>query len=201
MPLYALDGRRPALPPEGRYWIAPSACLIGDVSVGIDVGIWFGAVLRGDNEPIDIGARTNIQDFCTLHTDMGYPLSIGDDCTIGHNAILHGCVIGEGSLVGMGAVVLNGARIGRGCLVGGARAGDGGQGLRRPFAHRRFARQGRPHARRRGAPGPSPLRPALRGELAPLRVGTEADRRRRVVIGAGLNGASGPPTTDFPVRA
>jgi carbonic anhydrase/acetyltransferase-like protein (isoleucine patch superfamily) len=118
MPLYALDGRRPALPPEGRYWIAPSACLIGDVSVGIDVGIWFGAVLRGDNEPINIGARTNIQDSCTLHTDMGYPLSVGDDCTIGHNAVLHGCVIGEGSLVGMGAVVLNGARIGRGCLVG-----------------------------------------------------------------------------------
>jgi carbonic anhydrase/acetyltransferase-like protein (isoleucine patch superfamily) len=118
MPLYSLDGRRPALPPEGRYWIAPSACLIGDVSVGIDVGVWFGAVLRGDNEPIVLGARTNIQESCTLHTDMGYPLVIGDDCTIGHNAILHGCAIGEGSLVGMGAVVLNGAKIGRGCLIG-----------------------------------------------------------------------------------
>ncbi len=118
MPLYSLEGRRPALPPEGRYWIAPNACLIGDISVGIDVGIWFGAVLRGDNEPIAIGARTNIQESCTLHTDMGYPLDIGDDCTIGHNAILHGCAIGEGSLIGIGAVVLNGAKIGRGCLVG-----------------------------------------------------------------------------------
>jgi carbonic anhydrase/acetyltransferase-like protein (isoleucine patch superfamily) len=118
MTLYSLEGRRPALPPEGRYWIAPNACLIGDISVGIDVGIWFGAILRGDNEPIAIGARTNIQESCTLHTDMGYPLTIGDDCTIGHNAILHGCAIGEGSLIGMGAVVLNGAKIGRGCLIG-----------------------------------------------------------------------------------
>lgn len=118
MPLYSLEGRRPALPPEGRCWIAPSACLIGDVSVGIDSGIWFGAVLRGDNEPIAIGARTNIQDNCILHTDPGHPLSVGDDCTIGHAAILHGCAIGDGSLIGMGAVVLNGARIGRGCLVG-----------------------------------------------------------------------------------
>ena len=118
MRLYSLDGRRPELPAEGRYWIAPNACLIGNVSVGIDVGVWFGAVLRGDNEPIILGARTNIQESCTLHTDMGFPLIIGDDCTIGHNAILHGCSIGQGSLIGMGAVVLNGAKIGRGCLVG-----------------------------------------------------------------------------------
>ena len=118
MPLYSLEGRRPMLPPEGSFWIAPSACVIGDVSIGIDVGIWFGAVLRGDNEPIAIGARTNIQDSCILHTDPGYPLRVGDDCTIGHSAILHGCAIGDGSLVGMGAVVLNGARIGRRCLVG-----------------------------------------------------------------------------------
>ncbi|MGC9957546.1 gamma carbonic anhydrase family protein [Roseiarcus sp.] len=118
MPLYSLDGRRPTLPAEGRFWIAPTACLIGDVRVGIDVGIWFGAALRGDNEPIVIGARTNIQESCTLHTDMGSPLTIGEDCTIGHNVILHGCTIGEGSLIGMGSVVLNRARIGRGCLVG-----------------------------------------------------------------------------------
>jgi carbonic anhydrase/acetyltransferase-like protein (isoleucine patch superfamily) len=118
MPLYSLDGRRPTLPAEGRFWIAPTACLIGDVVVGVDAGIWFGAVLRGDNEPIVVGARTNIQESCTLHTDMGWPLVIGDDCTIGHNVVLHGCAIGEGSLIGMGAVVLNGARIGRGCLVG-----------------------------------------------------------------------------------
>ena len=118
MPIYSLEGRRPTLPAEGRFWIAPSACLIGDVVVGLDVGIWFGAVLRGDNEPIVIGARTNIQESCTLHTDMGSPLAIGEDCTIGHNVILHGCAIGDGSLIGMGAVVLNGARIGKNCLVG-----------------------------------------------------------------------------------
>ncbi len=118
MPLYSLEGRRPQLPPVGHYWIAPDASLIGDVRVGRDVGIWFGAVVRGDNEPIVIGARTNVQEHSTLHTDMGYPLDIGEDCTIGHNAILHGCAIGDGSLIGMGAVVLNGAKIGRGCLVG-----------------------------------------------------------------------------------
>jgi carbonic anhydrase/acetyltransferase-like protein (isoleucine patch superfamily) len=118
MPLYSLDGRRPTLPPEGRYWIAPSACLIGEVAIGLDVGIWFGAVLRGDQEPLVIGARSNIQESCTLHTDMGSPLAVGEDCTIGHNVVLHGCSIGDGSLIGMGAVVLNGAKVGRGCLVG-----------------------------------------------------------------------------------
>jgi len=118
MPLYSLDGREPTLPPKGAFWIGPNASVIGDVRLGPDVGIWFGAVLRGDNEPIVIGARSNIQESCTLHTDMGFPLTIGEDCTIGHNAILHGCTIGDGSLVGMGAIVLNGARIGRGCLIG-----------------------------------------------------------------------------------
>lgn len=118
MPLYSIDGRLPQLPASGHFWIAPDASLIGDVTLGLDVGIWFGAVLRGDNEPIVVGAGTNIQELSTLHTDMGYPLEIGEDCTIGHNAILHGCTIGDGSLIGMGAVVLNGARIGRGCLVG-----------------------------------------------------------------------------------
>ena len=118
MPLYSLDGRRPTLPAEGEFWIAPDAAVIGDVRLGRDVGVWFGAVLRGDNEPIVIGARSNIQDLSALHTDIGSPLEIGEDCTIGHHAILHGCIIGDGSLIGMGAVVLNGARIGRGCLVG-----------------------------------------------------------------------------------
>ena len=118
MPIYALDGVTPTLPAEGSYWIAPDAAIIGDIRLGEDVGVWFGAVLRGDNEPIVIGARSNIQDLCTLHTDMGSPLTIGEDCTIGHNVTLHGCTIGDGSLIGMGAVVLNGAKIGRGCLVG-----------------------------------------------------------------------------------
>ncbi len=118
MPLYSLAGRSPALPPADRCWIAPNACLIGDVRLGPDAAVWFGAVLRGDNEPIVVGARTNVQELCTLHTDMGFPLRIGEDCTVGHNAILHGCTIADGTLIGMGAVVLNGARIGRGCLVG-----------------------------------------------------------------------------------
>jgi carbonic anhydrase/acetyltransferase-like protein (isoleucine patch superfamily) len=118
MPVYALDGVAPQLPEPGRFWIAPNASVIGHVVLHEDVGIWFGAVLRGDNERISIGARANIQEGATLHTDPGYPLDIGADCTIGHNAILHGCQIGEGSLIGMGAIVLNGARIGRNCLVG-----------------------------------------------------------------------------------
>jgi len=118
MPIYSLHGVGPALPAEGRYWIAPNASLIGDVRLGDDVGVWFGAVLRGDNDPIVIGARTNIQDLCMLHTDLGSPLTIGEDCTIGHNVTLHGCSIADGSLIGMGSVVLNGAKIGRGCLIG-----------------------------------------------------------------------------------
>jgi carbonic anhydrase/acetyltransferase-like protein (isoleucine patch superfamily) len=118
MPLYALNDRRPLLPALGRCWIAPNASVIGDIALGEDCSVWFGAVLRGDNERIAIGARSNIQDGATLHTDLGFPLVIGEDCTIGHNAILHGCTIGAGSLIGMGAVVLNGARIGRGSLVG-----------------------------------------------------------------------------------
>jgi carbonic anhydrase/acetyltransferase-like protein (isoleucine patch superfamily) len=92
--------------------------VIGNVRLGEDCGVWFGATLRGDNEPIALGARSNIQEGSTLHTDMGFPLDIAEDCTIGHNAILHGCTIGAGSLIGMGAIVLNGARIGKGCLVG-----------------------------------------------------------------------------------
>jgi len=118
MPLFSLDGRRPAMPASGNIWIAPTACLIGDVRLGEDAGVWFGAVLRGDNEPIVVGARTNVQEHCVLHTDMGFPLEIGPDCTVGHHVILHGCTIGAGTLVGMGSVVMNGARIGTGCLIG-----------------------------------------------------------------------------------
>jgi len=92
--------------------------VIGQVELGEDAGIWFGAVLRGDNERISIGARTNIQEGAMVHTDPGHPVSIGDDCTIGHHAIVHGATIGANSLVGMGATILNGARIGANCLVG-----------------------------------------------------------------------------------
>ncbi|CAH1666140.1 gamma carbonic anhydrase family protein [Chelatococcus asaccharovorans] len=118
MPLYRLGQREPQLPPPGHFWVAPCAQVIGDVVLGRDVGIWFGAVLRGDNEAITVGAGSNIQEGSVLHTDMGFPLEIGEGCTIGHRAILHGCRIGSNSLIGMGAIVLNGARIGANCLVG-----------------------------------------------------------------------------------
>jgi carbonic anhydrase/acetyltransferase-like protein (isoleucine patch superfamily) len=118
MPTYALGGVAPELPSPGAYWIAPDAHVIGRVRLAADVGVWFGAVLRGDNELIDIGTETNIQEHSMLHTDMGYPLTVGRGCTIGHRAILHGCVIGGNTLIGMGAIVLNGARIGSNCLVG-----------------------------------------------------------------------------------
>ncbi|HWJ74176.1 MAG TPA: gamma carbonic anhydrase family protein [Kaistia sp.] len=115
---HTLDGIGPELPEAGHYWIAPDARVIGQVTLGIDVGVWFGAVLRGDNERINIGAATNIQEHAVLHTDMGFPLTVGEGCTIGHRAILHGCTIGDNSLIGMGAIVLNGARIGPNSLVG-----------------------------------------------------------------------------------
>jgi carbonic anhydrase/acetyltransferase-like protein (isoleucine patch superfamily) len=118
MPLYALGDDRPTTPDENAYWLAPDAHVIGKVTIGVDVGIWFGAVLRGDNEMITIGAGTNIQEGTMVHTDMGYPATIGAGCTIGHHAIIHGCTIGDNSLIGMGATVLNGARIGNNCLVG-----------------------------------------------------------------------------------
>jgi carbonic anhydrase/acetyltransferase-like protein (isoleucine patch superfamily) len=105
------------LPGRDRYWIAPGAHVIGDVRLGAEVGIWFNAVLRGDAEPIAIGAGTNIQESALLHTDPGFPLTVGNNCTIGHHAILHGCRVGEGSLIGMGAIVLNGANIGMQSLV------------------------------------------------------------------------------------
>lgn len=118
MPIYSLDGISPKLPPEGKYFIAPDAHVIGNVELGEDVGIWFGAVLRGDNEPIRIGKGSNVQEGAMFHTDPGFPLIIGEGCTIGHHAIVHGAIIGDNSLVGMGASVLNGVRIGRNCLVG-----------------------------------------------------------------------------------
>ena len=118
MSLYSLDGVAPELPPEGRYFIAPDANLIGRVRLREDANVWFGATLRGDNEWIDVGERSNIQDLSVLHTDMGSPLTIGPDVTIGHAVILHGCTIGEGSLIGMGATIMNNAKIGRFCIVG-----------------------------------------------------------------------------------
>jgi len=118
MTLHALGDARPGLPADGSAFIAPGAQVIGAVTLGRLASVWFNAVLRGDNEPIEIGAGTNVQDGCVLHTDPGFPLVVGPDVTIGHKAILHGCRVGAGSLIGMGAVVLNGAVIGEGCLIG-----------------------------------------------------------------------------------
>jgi carbonic anhydrase/acetyltransferase-like protein (isoleucine patch superfamily) len=116
MSLWSLDGILPQL--AGDAWVAPGARLIGRVALAAGASVWFNAVLRGDNETITVGAGSNVQDGCVCHTDLGFPLTIAADCTIGHAAILHGCTIGEGSLVGMGATVLNGAVIGSGVLVG-----------------------------------------------------------------------------------
>jgi carbonic anhydrase/acetyltransferase-like protein (isoleucine patch superfamily) len=118
MPVYTLGEHVPSLPEEGRYFVAPNAHIVGMMTVGDDVSFWFGAVARGDYEPIHIGARSNIQEHAMLHTDFGCPLTIGEDCTIGHGAILHGCTIGRQTLIGMGATILNRARIGSQCLVG-----------------------------------------------------------------------------------
>jgi carbonic anhydrase/acetyltransferase-like protein (isoleucine patch superfamily) len=116
--IYELDGQKPDLPEQGRYWVAPSAAVIGRVRLKADCSIWFGAVLRGDNEWIELGERSQIQDNAMLHTDPGFPITIGPGCVIGHNVILHGCIIGAHTLIGMGAIVLNGARVGANSLVG-----------------------------------------------------------------------------------
>jgi len=116
MPQYELDGKRPAVPASA--WIAPNADLIADVVLGEEASVWFGAVIRADNTPIIVGARSNIQEGAMLHSDPGAPLTIGEDCTIGHHAVLHGCTVGNRALIGMGAVVLNRAVIGEESIVG-----------------------------------------------------------------------------------
>ncbi|MBN2971848.1 gamma carbonic anhydrase family protein [Roseomonas aeriglobus] len=116
MPLYAFAGQAPTLGADA--WVAPSADLIGDVHLGDQASVWFGAVVRGDNTPIMIGARSNVQEGAALHSDPGAPLMIGEDVTVGHHAVLHGCTIGARSLIGMGAIVLNRAVIGEDCIVG-----------------------------------------------------------------------------------
>jgi carbonic anhydrase/acetyltransferase-like protein (isoleucine patch superfamily) len=118
MPIYELDGATPEFPDDGSYWIADTATVIGRVRLKRDASVWFGAVLRGDNEWIELGERSQIQDNSMLHTDPGFPMVIGSNCVIGHNTILHGCTIGDNSLIGMGAILLNGAKIGAGSLVG-----------------------------------------------------------------------------------
>ena len=118
MAAYRLGDRIPMLPADGEYWIAPTATVLGHVTLKKNASIWFGAVLRGDNDPIVIGENSNIQDNAVLHTDVGQPLTIGDNVTVGHLVMMHGCTVGDGSLVGIGAIVLNGATIGKSCLIG-----------------------------------------------------------------------------------
>lgn len=116
MTLYSFDGIAPEIAEDS--WIAPDANVIGKIVVEEGASIWFGSTLRGDNEVIHVGSGSNIQENSVLHTDMGFPLTIGKGCTIGHKAMLHGCTIGDNSLIGMGATVLNGAKIGKNCLIG-----------------------------------------------------------------------------------
>ncbi len=118
MPIMTLGARRPSLPPPGSYWFASDAAIIGDVVLGRDTSVWFGAVLRGDNDRITIGAGSNIQDGAVLHVDAGHPLTVGASCTVGHRAVLHGCTLADRVLVGMSATVLNGAVIGENSIVG-----------------------------------------------------------------------------------
>ncbi|MGI9133213.1 MAG: gamma carbonic anhydrase family protein [Rhodoferax sp.] len=116
MAIYELDGVAPRLAPTA--WVADSAQVMGNVELADDASVWFGVVIRGDTETIRIGKGSNIQDASVLHADLGKPLTIGSDVTVGHQAMLHGCTVGDGTLIGIGAVVLNGAKIGKGCIVG-----------------------------------------------------------------------------------
>ncbi|MBL8450774.1 MAG: gamma carbonic anhydrase family protein [Dechloromonas sp.] len=116
MPIFRIDEKTPAIDPTA--WVAANATLIGDVRLGAAASVWWNAVLRGDNDPISIGARSNIQDGSVLHTDEGVPLTLGSDVTVGHMVMLHGCTVGDGSLIGIGSIILNRAVIGRSCIVG-----------------------------------------------------------------------------------
>ena len=118
MTLYSLDGLSPELPEDGDFWVAPDANVIGRVILESATSVWFGSTLRGDNEVIEIGPGSNVQENVVMHTDMGCPLTLGTNCTIGHKAMLHGCTIGDNTLIGMGATVLNRAVIGKNCLIG-----------------------------------------------------------------------------------
>ncbi|NGM51856.1 gamma carbonic anhydrase family protein [Caulobacter sp. 602-2] len=118
MTVYSLGDIAPNLPSEDEYWIAPTASVMGNVVLEQNASVWWGAVVRGDNDPITIGRGSNIQDGSVLHTDAGIPLTIGANVTVGHMVMLHGCTIGDGSLIGIGSIILNGAKIGKNCLIG-----------------------------------------------------------------------------------
>jgi carbonic anhydrase/acetyltransferase-like protein (isoleucine patch superfamily) len=175
--VYAFEGVTPELPADGNYWVAPGARLIGRVMLGSEVSVWFNAVLRGDNEPIVIGPGSNVQDGCVFHTDFGFPLTVGTGCTIGHMAMLHGCSIGDGSLVGMSATVLNGAVVGKNVLIGaGALVTEGKQ---IPDGVLVVGRPGKV------------VRDLTEAELAAIRHGAEVYRGKIARYRAGLTPAEG----------
>jgi len=118
MSVYSLGDATPELPSDDEYWIAPNAAVIGRVILKRNASVWWGATLRGDNDPISIGENSNVQDGSVLHTDTGSPLTLGANVTVGHMVMLHGCTIGDNTLVGIGSIILNGARIGKNCLIG-----------------------------------------------------------------------------------
>jgi carbonic anhydrase/acetyltransferase-like protein (isoleucine patch superfamily) len=118
MAIYEWDGARPELPASGNYWIAESAEVMGRVVLQENASVWYGCVLRGDNDPIIIGENSNIQDLSVLHTDIGFPITVGKNVTVGHRVILHACEIGDNTLIGMGSTILNRAKIGRNCIIG-----------------------------------------------------------------------------------
>ncbi len=118
MAIYEIDGKRPTLPASGNYWVADNAQVMGNVILKENASVWYGAVLRGDNDPITIGENSNIQDGSVLHTDVGCPLTIGKDVTVGHMVMLHGCTIGDETLIGIGSTILNNAKIGKNCIIG-----------------------------------------------------------------------------------
>ncbi len=180
MPLYSLDGMAPSLPERDRYWIAPDAQVIGNVVLGDEASVWFGAVLRGDNEAIKVGARSNIQDGCLLHADAGYPLEIGADCSIGHHAVLHSCTVGDNSLIGMGAILLNGAHVGRNCLVGAHALLTEGKSFPDNSLIVGSSRAGHPHDRCGDGGKNLRERGPLCAQLAPLRARTGAYRRNPI---------------------
>lgn len=118
MALYALGESEPQTPGEGKFWVAPDAQVMGRVTLGEGASVWYGAVVRGDNDPIIIGRNSNIQDGSVLHTDIGWPMTIGEGVTVGHQVMLHGCTIGDNTLIGIGSTILNGAKIGKNCIIG-----------------------------------------------------------------------------------
>ena len=196
MPIYELDGQAPEFPADGKYWVAETAVLIGRVRLKSYSSVWFGAVLRGDNEWIELGERSQIQDNATLHTDPGFPMVIGANCVIGHKVMLHGCTIGDNSLIGMGAIMLNGSKIGNNLLARRRRADHRGQELPRQLADRRLAGARDPHTRRQGQGDDRRRRRRLRAALAGLREELEADR-----VNSRGNGEGPAPAGAFALQA